>query len=1533
MRDVEDDVLDALALAGARGASAARVWAGDFDLEVVGARDGRAGDDARASARGDARSAETGAARIRAACACVARGDARFGAEDADADGGGGADAESILADVERNGALAKAVFVASASARARALGIGDEATWEHGLSDAARMTLEIVGQRRERGATGAELNAANGGKNADHLVKLLLAAGLVAVRKTKATTARGSVQNIVYLKRFEPSEKSHADERTAYFESFTRILGEAPHGTATTTYVRQSLHEEFANSSLFTDKTDKARFKVFAAAKAELCRMKCIEPVMSDQGDAMRLLRLYDAITIDDERDEDGEDGDDEYDDSGWTGRGVRGSIIVEQSLEAQVCERLREAASAVSQPHLFREFDVATRTIEKRILKMSDEDELFRRVQVQRGKYKTTCFVARDKTEEPHLSRQESGQRASKAPTEPKTDPMLVDDATRRRDILLAELRMKGFVYVNRLSRWLAVAEGGMYKLVDKSVVNALVGGLVKSGEAKVLDISWSVTDRQPDQILFHADFPFDPASPEDAVFIEALKEDIRATDIAERQPLSKKIAPNEIVRIEPMAISPTPPVALPSQAATAMDVQDDVQDLDVRAYRTVNDFHAIGLGYVKAAVVRLERLHMYLVENVFEAGIKDGTISDDVLNGNMPISTYIKLINSVESKTITAEDLDLIRVEALREKLMRDLPRDMHDKMQSTAYMSRLTRRLMGLALLHEVPTFDEKANQMNLTLTLRKHARFQIKAAPVEDESSWSKEFDVTTLAGAQEYWSELEKAFKGKPGMDRAQPASNITFPRLTAVRSWTRKWELGLENSIILTDRLRESWCALLKMLLARGSIPLDDSDLNVDEITGDRGLIAKAIDCLAEGGLPGEDALRVEQLAEDLGIPDGLALVKQLWRDYCYAKIASAVSEGIVSSSIGARALNMYARSSRFRVSKLIVNHAVVHGARGGGNPKRLAGLTATSPPKAITSSTNKVGSDAEKTQEDFDEEDSDGEFGFATTRKKFIFGEAEDEFLVFCMIRFIALSGSNALRAEKRDYRASIVFNDQMWRSRYPQVKRRALVKRWRQLTVTEVGGADDMNNVRHEAILRVGGEYYERGARARRDSALPHMPAPAPENEYEVERWDETWDGSGKWSEGIAKQVLQSTRSILREFPISYVVQRREPRSPHRRPKREEKVRRLRAGRDLTEADDDIILARLAPIAFLRRRAISFGDESDDSDEDDVSDYDDSDADEEVLLPFREAHEHEVPLPRLEALEYAQTLLQSNAPKVASCVAPNGPQVLALCQALVDKRISMSITTDAAASSLPPAFGDEGDSGCVFFNSPNAALRMLHSVKIEKLDVSNSGEAGGPNTIGLLQLRKNHVKELEPKCLRVIQARTEGGATLKDILDELRASKVSEAYGATGAYAVRAALDSLSSKGSIRIESAESELAYVCRKKSSSLGWACDDAVIHACARAVAGVALNHPGASETRMFNVLGHVYPLHVIAHALKHLLDQGILFERVVEKFTTPVPAALGGSTFGDDRNVIERFFFLVDETSTGTTNLLANHD
>ena len=1540
-----EDVLDVVALRGAGGITAralcARVASDEDAGAVVGERIAEPSDD-------DAEDA------LAMALACVERGDVEVAplarasmGDDGDVEGMGGIEARGARAkrvveatlDAKRRGVLEwgmDVTFTATRAARARALGIGDEGTWENKLSENARAALEIVGARERRGATGSEINAANGGKNADHLVKALLGAGLVAIRKTSARETGGSIQNLVYLKRFEPSGKSHDAERGDYYAAFTRILSEAQQGTATSKFVRESLLAEFENSSLFKGLTSTAKTKVFSRVKTDLCRGKFIEPVMSNLGDAVRLLKPYDVM--EDELDGEDEDEDDGLDESWWTGRGVRGGIVIEQTLETQVCQRLREAGRALTQEEILRDFDVASRTLEKRFSKMHEEDELFKRVMVQRGKTKTACFVANDTSSEASDKRQ-GDDGGGRMEIRTKMDPMLVDDASRRHDLVLKELRGKGFLYVNRLGKWLADAEGGMYKRVDKELITALVDSLVDSGNAIVLDMALaydSSTERQPDRILFHIDYPFDPASAEDAPFVEALKEDIRATDVAVRQSMSKKLASNEVVRIEPMEVIPSsvaPIAALPLNELTDVEMEP-VQDFDTRVYRNLNDFHAIGLGYIRAFVVRLECLHMYLVAKVFGAGIEDGTINDEILGDLMPISMYIKLVNSAESKTLTAEDLDEVRAEALRGKLMRDLRRELRDKMRSVQSMNKLKKRLTELGLAHEAPKYDQSTSQMFYTLKLTKSARFQIKVAKVDDDDSWSRDFDVTTAEGAKEYWSTLEETFKGKPGMDKAQPASSIDYPRLTSTRTWARKYDLGLENCVILTDRLRESWRTLLKLLLVQRNISFDEVDLADESSSKGADLMAKSIECLAENGLPKEDALRAEQLAQDVGIPDqsGLSLVKEIWRNYCYRRICAAVTDGIISSQTGARALNLYARSARFRVTRRLLyrSWALPQGSRSARNPARLEGLTsAVSPPKPASAAKENLDINVSEANEVFDDDDSDGEYNLAAARRKaFIFGASEDEFLVFCMIRFIALSGTNAFRSEKRDYRASLVYNDQMWRSRYPTVRQRAVVDRWRRLTVGEGDEDEAMSKVRHDAILRIGAEYYERGARARRDNALPHRPSPIPKSEFEVERWDETWDGTGKWSDGVAKQVLQSTRSILREFPISYDLPKRE--APRPKLKREEKVRRIRAGRTLTEADDDIILARLAPIAFLRRRAISFQDESGDSDEEDVSDYDDdSDVDEELSTSPKGIRAYEVSASRLEALTCAQHLLDADKPKHVSCVAPNGPQLLALCSALVDQKISMSTTNETVTSALPPAFDSSGDSAGVYFNSPNVALKSLHGVKIEILDSENTAVSDVSGPIDFLQTSNENVKMMEPHCMKVIQGR-DRGMNFNDLIGELRSSKIVEAAGARGADAVRRALDNLTAKGSVRVETSENEIMYFCRRTKASTSWAVDDVEIKACARAVLGVVLNHSGASETRLINSLGDSFLVHVISHAVKFLVDEGVLVERVIEKLASVIPPTLGGSTIGDDQNVAERFFF-ADESSAKTIEILTH--
>lgn len=174
-----------------------------------------------------------------------------------------------------------------------------------------------------------------------------------------------------------------------------------------------------------------------------------------------------------------------------------------------------------------------------------------------------------------------------------------------------------------------------------------------------------------------------------------------------------------------------------------------------------------------------------------------------------------------------------------------------------------------------------------------------------------------------------------------------------------------------------------------------------------------------------------------------------------------------------------------------------------------------------------------------------------------------------------------------------------------------------------------------------------------------------------------------------------------------------------------------------------------------------------------------------------------------------------------------------------------------------------------------------------------------------------------------------MKVIQGR-DRGMNFNDLIGELRSSKIVEAAGARGADAVRRALDNLTAKGSVRVETSENEIMYFCRRTKASTSWAVDDVEIKACARAVLGVVLNHSGASETRLINSLGDSFLVHVISHAVKFLVDEGVLVERVIEKLASVIPPTLGGSTIGDDQNVAERFFF-ADESSAKTIEILTH--
>ena len=157
--DVARETLDRIALAGARGIHARALL--ERDLAV-----------ALATTEGEADARDASIVVARAACAACARGDARAYVVSSESERRGSLDEEeaseikgelleaaaaaaadeaarrararvgmSESASTSANGSSVSSglTFVATDAVRARALGIGDESTWENGLSDTAR--------------------------------------------------------------------------------------------------------------------------------------------------------------------------------------------------------------------------------------------------------------------------------------------------------------------------------------------------------------------------------------------------------------------------------------------------------------------------------------------------------------------------------------------------------------------------------------------------------------------------------------------------------------------------------------------------------------------------------------------------------------------------------------------------------------------------------------------------------------------------------------------------------------------------------------------------------------------------------------------------------------------------------------------------------------------------------------------------------------------------------------------------------------------------------------------------------------------------------------------------------------------------------------------------------------------------------------------------------------------------------------------------------------------------------------------------
>lgn len=136
---------------------------------------------------------------------------------------------------------------------------------------------------------------------------------------------------------------------------------------------------------------------------------------------------------------------------------------------------------------------------------------------------------------------------------------------------------------------------------------------------------------------------------------------------------------------------------------------------------------------------------------------------------------------------------------------------------------------------------------------------------MKFVDIEDESSWSENFDVTIEIGAREYWSVLENMFKGKFEMDNVYLVIDFIYFWIILVCVWNCKWVLLLDNCIIFMDRLREVWDVFFYLLFVCVEVLIKDEYLNDGLVSENKLFVGVVIEFFVEFGLFNEDAFRVE--------------------------------------------------------------------------------------------------------------------------------------------------------------------------------------------------------------------------------------------------------------------------------------------------------------------------------------------------------------------------------------------------------------------------------------------------------------------------------------------------------------------------------------------------------------------------------------------------------------------------------------------------------------------------------------------
>jgi len=806
--------------------------------------------------------------------------------------------------------------LVASLHAREAVLSLTDARSWEQVLSPFARRILEFVAKRRQHGATTAEMSAHLNMKSskidphARQLEGLRISLRRKVFRQESKTTESG-----MWLPEFVPRKAtalSHTMKKK-YADRLFNILEEA--GKAHAVPI-DDIKPEMAKAlnSLIYDMNPRRSQKLFGELRNELVEKKCIllgvvnvEDEKTGRTVVKEALQLIErpqeytykatasmAQVIDSadknaplllpssEKEKENElllakadknktitpwiKDDVEYEPSQytmWTGNGSR-ELVLEETYESQLLERLAKSSAGATVKALGIEFDIACKPLQRKLEKLELSDKLLDRTTVRAGSnvnvyYKLKESIARKRG----IAMAREGENFGPNGDGEITNTQLMankplDRNEVRFQYIKEHILEKGFAFQSRLGTWLAKKEGHGLARVDVIQIKQIVETLLQkekfshfvvrglSGKEDTLLCSpeffnsidhKNLTDEFITNMLYHgeqlrlAKRKKLESSGMELPQLQAFEKEVPTTATATTTGARKSVKNtskmgseilllangNEVTSDDTKRLTPPPP---PRISTLSVSTPKNPVDVPFERLRYEN---ALRFGIFRSHVLRCRALHLHLIQNA-----TNGCISAHELRKNIPVKLHFQL--APPPNGLSATQLAKLYVAVVEDVKFSDLDKTLAKAAYDSDAIGDVLKGLKNMGLwtygttpsaptplpsrkrkapIQEDIDCKEEENGIGVSLQL---AAVGTYVKPEADGGKNKIEMNLTTIESCNAYWNALEKTFAGvKVDVDLCSNGNN------TIAMTQKKSWDLSMiiqnsKEALLLAIRFEDLW-------------------------------------------------------------------------------------------------------------------------------------------------------------------------------------------------------------------------------------------------------------------------------------------------------------------------------------------------------------------------------------------------------------------------------------------------------------------------------------------------------------------------------------------------------------------------------------------------------------------------------------------------------------------------------------------------------------------------------------------------